>query len=96
MTMSRKRRYDEVQLQLFTLAQEQKQLQQKAAQMELKLTALKLLVRRLGIALIKRCPKCKLELSAEHFYRDARYTDGLHSWCKECKRIYNASKKKAA
>ena len=37
--------------------------------------------------LLKPCTKCKKELpgNADHFYRDASNSEGLHPWCKTCK-----------
>lgn len=87
--INQRRRFKTVQMELFALAEEQKQLR-------LRLTALKLLVRSLGVAILKRCAKCKLEMSAEQFYRDMRYTDGLSSYCRDCKREYYGSKRSAA
>lgn len=34
----------------------------------------------------KQCTKCKRPKGLQYFYRDARNTDGLHSWCMECHR----------
>jgi len=33
----------------------------------------------------KKCSKCGLNLMRESdFYRNKRYADGFHSWCKNC------------
>ena len=39
----------------------------------------------------KRCSKCGVEKSESGFFKDKRYSDGLGSYCKECKRVYEKS-----
>jgi hypothetical protein len=58
--------------------EEQKQLRRK-------IVALKSRVKRLGAGLLKTCARCRLEMDADQFYRDARYADGRYPYCKECK-----------
>jgi hypothetical protein len=36
----------------------------------------------------KRCSKCEVEKDIKSgFYRNKRYADGFHSWCKECVKV---------
>lgn len=37
---------------------------------------------------MKHCKNCKQTKSAEHFYKDTRYADGLRTPCKDCCREY--------
>ena len=39
---------------------------------------------------MKRCPKCKQHKDESEFHKDKRTKDGLHNWCKVCKRAYSA------
>ena len=32
----------------------------------------------------KTCTKCLTEKTTGDFYRNKRYADNLHSWCKDC------------
>lgn len=43
----------------------------------------------------KRCTKCQIEYpaTAEYFVRNKRNKDGLHVWCKVCKKSYNEANK---
>lgn len=44
--------------------------------------------------MIKRCPKCKLEMVAEeNFYKNKSHKDGYRSSCKACDKKYNETKK---
>lgn len=38
----------------------------------------------------KICTNCGYEKSAKDFYKDKRNKDGLTSWCKECKAVYQS------
>ena len=38
----------------------------------------------------KQCRRCELTKSTDHFYRNWRNTDGLHSYCKECQKVYSS------
>jgi len=80
--MSEREEFKAIQLELFALQRTQKQL-------TLRLTQLRLLVRRLGVALRKMCIRCEIEMDAEQFYRCARYSDGLYPYCRDCKRTMN-------
>ncbi len=49
----------------------------------------------------KICTKCKQSVLRHNFVKDKRADDGLHSWCKDCKKIsdkqyYSNNKEKAA
>lgn len=35
----------------------------------------------------KTCPKCERSLSVSAFSRNASRSDGLQSWCRECKKV---------
>lgn len=37
---------------------------------------------------MKTCSKCLIEKAESCFIKDKRYSDGLFSWCKECKKSY--------
>lgn len=76
-----------VQLRLFELAVERK---------ELKQTVIKLLAQHK-----KRCrrPECASrgeEMQAEQFYVDERYSDNLYPYCRECKTAMVRAAQKAA
>lgn len=62
---------EEIQLELFELAVERKQM--------------KLALLRLIAGQKKTCRKCREEMEAEQFYVDERYSDGLYPYCRECK-----------
>jgi hypothetical protein len=38
---------------------------------------------------MKTCGTCKIEKSTSEFYKNKTKPDGLSSYCKDCKRIYN-------
>lgn len=42
----------------------------------------------------KICHKCNKEKELSEFFKDNRYKDGLHSWCKDCRREYNKEYRK--
>lgn len=44
----------------------------------------------------KTCTKCKRAKGLQYFYANPRSKDGMHSWCKECLRGNNKSRKKAS
>lgn len=44
----------------------------------------------------KVCAKCKRSKGHPFFSPDARNKDGLHSWCKECRKGFTSQKRKAA
>lgn len=37
---------------------------------------------------IKRCSKCEKELPLSSFPPDARYSMGVHCWCRECRNLH--------
>lgn len=42
----------------------------------------------------KICHKCNKEKELSEFFKDNRYKDGLHSWCKDCRREYDKEYRK--
>ncbi len=44
----------------------------------------------------KTCPACKVEQPISGFYADSRTKDGLTSWCKKCRRVYEINNRDKA
>lgn len=41
----------------------------------------------------KACSRCKLRKRCEYFSPDRRNADGLHSWCKECRKLFTSQQR---
>lgn len=72
-----------LQLELFALRGQLRVIEQKVEQLKRKREP-------------KRCKRCDEMMDADQFYADDRYRDGKYPYCRECKRRYYQSKKKAA
>lgn len=44
---------------------------------------------------MKICTKCKQERPLTDYYKSAKNKDGLHSWCRECLRVFRVYKPRA-
>jgi hypothetical protein len=38
---------------------------------------------------LKKCSKCKEWKAIDEFHKNKNMIDGLHNWCKKCKKEYN-------
>lgn len=38
---------------------------------------------------VKHCPRCGEDKSAAEFHLDYTRSDGLHDWCKFCRKVYD-------
>lgn len=87
---------NEAQIQLFELTVEYKQLKRAIRVLRNKRKLLAVKIRAIHLsgqkqmrlrttAETKKCRKCNVEMVADCFYKDPRYTDGLYPYCRICK-----------
>ncbi len=93
---------ESLQLELFDLVKEHAIISRKLARLSRRhrevtgtIRRLKARLSRARIVGTKQCRKCGETMDVDQFYKDDRYADGFHPWCRECKRIFNKNKQAA-